>query len=40
LCIENVWNGLFYSPIELRDFVDSFDSEKLGVYLDVGNLIG
>jgi len=25
LCIENVWNGLFYSPIELRDFVDSFD---------------
>jgi hexulose-6-phosphate isomerase len=40
LCIENVWNGLFYSPIELRDFVDSFDSEKLGVYLDIGNLIG
>ena len=40
ICIENVWNGLFYSPIELRDFVDSFDSEKLGVYLDIGNLIG
>jgi len=40
LCIENVWNGLFYSPIELRDFVDSFNSEKLGVYLDIGNLIG
>ena len=40
LCIENVWNGLFYSPIELRDFVDSFDSKKLGVYLDIGNLLG
>ena len=40
LCMENVWNGFFYSPIELRDFVDSFDSEKLGVYLDIGNLIG
>ncbi len=40
ICIENVWNGLFYSPIEFRDFVDSFDSEKLGVYLDIGNLIG
>ena len=40
LCIENVWNGLFYSPIEFMDFVDSFDSEKLGVYLDIGNLIG
>ena len=40
LCMENVWNGFFYSPIELRDFVDSFSSNKLGVYLDVGNLIG
>ena len=40
LCIENVWNGLFYSPIEFMDFVDSFASEKLGVYLDIGNLIG
>ena len=40
LCMENVWNGFFYSPIELREFVDSFESNKLGVYLDVGNLIG
>ena len=40
LCMENVWNGFFYSPIELRDFVDSFKSDKLGVYLDIGNLIG
>jgi hexulose-6-phosphate isomerase len=40
LCLENVWNGFFYSPIELRDFIDSFDSNKLGVYLDIGNLIG
>ena len=40
LCMENVWNGLFYSPIELRNFVDSFNSNKLGVYLDIGNLIG
>jgi hexulose-6-phosphate isomerase len=31
LCMENVWNGFFYSPIELRDFVDSFESNKLGV---------
>ena len=40
LCMENVLNGFFYSPIELRDFVDSFDSSRLGVYLDIGNLIG
>lgn len=40
LCLENVWNGLFYSPLELIDFIDSFESSSLGVYLDVGNLLG
>ena len=40
LCIENVWNGLMYSPVELCDFVDSFASDRLGVYFDVGNLLG
>lgn len=40
LCVENVWNGLFYSPLELGDFVDSFKSERLGVYFDVGNVLG
>ncbi|BAM03069.1 sugar phosphate isomerase/epimerase family protein [Phycisphaera mikurensis] len=40
LCLENVWNGLFYSPLELAAFVDGFGSERLGVYLDVGNLPG
>lgn len=40
LCLENVWNGMFYSPIEFLEFVDSFGSERLGVYFDVGNLIG
>ncbi len=40
LCLENVWNGLFYSPLELRDFIDSFGSDRLGVYFDVGNVLG
>jgi len=40
LCLENVWNGLFYSPLELRDFIDSFNSKRLGVYFDVGNVLG
>lgn len=39
LCLENVWNGLLLSPIELSDFVDSFGSERLGVYFDVGNVL-
>ncbi|MFI4860943.1 MAG: sugar phosphate isomerase/epimerase family protein [Phycisphaerales bacterium JB063] len=40
LCLENVWNGLFYSPTEFAGFIDSFNSDRLGVYLDVGNLMG
>lgn len=40
VCIENVWNGLFYSPLEFSDFVDSIHSPRLGVYFDVGNVLG
>lgn len=40
LCIENVWNGLFYSPLELRDFIDSFKSPRVGSYFDAGNVLG
>ncbi len=40
LCLENVWNGMFYSPIELINFVDSFESDRLGIYFDVGNCLG
>ncbi len=39
LAIENVWNKLFLSPLELRDFVDSFSSPNVGIYLDVGNVL-
>ena len=37
--IENVWNRLLLSPLEMRDFIDSFSSEWVGAYLDVGNMI-
>jgi hexulose-6-phosphate isomerase len=40
LCLENVWNGLFYSPLELAAFVDGFGSERLGVYFDAANVLG
>ncbi len=40
VCVENVWNGLFYSPLEFIDFVDSFGSDRLGIYFDVGNVLG
>ena len=40
LALENVWNGLFYDAAAFCDFIDSFGSDRLGAYLDVGNLIG
>jgi len=40
LCVENVWNGMLYSPTEYRDFIDSFSSPWVGAYFDVGNCMG
>ncbi|MBI1337640.1 MAG: TIM barrel protein [Phycisphaera sp.] len=40
LCIENVWNGFLYSPVELAHFIDQFKSKHVGVYFDVGNGLG
>ena len=39
ICVENVWNKFHLSPIELRDYVDGFDSDGIKVYLDVGNML-
>ncbi len=39
LCVENVWNKLFQSPLELAQFVDQFKSKYVGVYFDVGNVL-
>ncbi|MCD6336510.1 MAG: sugar phosphate isomerase/epimerase [Candidatus Latescibacteria bacterium] len=39
VCVENVWNKFLLSPLEMRDFVDAVDSEYVGVYFDVGNVI-
>ncbi len=39
IAVENVWNKLFLSPLELRDFVDKIGSEYVGVYFDVGNAV-
>ena len=39
ICIENVWNKFLLSPMEMRDFIDSFDSGLVGSYFDVGNVL-
>jgi len=37
--VENVWNRYLLSPLEMRDFIDSFDSDMVGSYFDVGNVM-
>jgi L-ribulose-5-phosphate 3-epimerase len=39
IAVENVWNKFLYSPTEMRYFVDTFKSEFVGAYFDVGNVI-
>lgn len=39
LALENVWNQAFLSPLEFRDFVDGFESDYVGAYFDVGNIL-
>ena len=39
LGIENVWNKILLSPLEMRDFIDGFKSPWVGSYLDVGNML-
>lgn len=39
LCIENVWNKFLLSPLEMKSFIDSFVSERVGAYFDVGNVL-
>jgi L-ribulose-5-phosphate 3-epimerase len=37
LCIENSWNHFLMSPLELKDYVDSFDHPSVRIYFDIGN---
>ena len=39
LCIENVWNKFLLSPLEMREFIDKLDSDCVGAYFDVGNIL-
>ncbi|WP_059103010.1 sugar phosphate isomerase/epimerase family protein [Shouchella shacheensis] len=37
--IENVWNQFLLSPLEMVAFIDGCDSEFVGAYFDVGNVL-
>lgn len=39
LGIENVWSKFLLSPLEMKRFVEEFDSPQAGVYFDVGNIL-
>ncbi|MCX7599207.1 MAG: sugar phosphate isomerase/epimerase [Armatimonadetes bacterium] len=39
MLVENVWNKFLLSPLEFRDFVDSFESPFVQAYFDVGNIL-
>ena len=39
VAIENVWNRYLLSPLEMRDFIDSFQSPLVASYFDVGNVM-
>jgi hexulose-6-phosphate isomerase len=39
LGIENVWNKFLLSPLEMRDFIDSFNNPFSCAYFDVGNVL-
>jgi len=39
IAIENVWNNFLISPMEAARYIDEFESEMIGWYFDVGNII-
>ena len=39
ICIENVWNKFLLSPIEMKYYIDQFNSDFIGSYFDVGNVL-
>lgn len=37
--VENVWNKFLLSPLEMRRFIEEAESEWVGAYFDVGNIL-
>lgn len=39
IAIENVWNSFLLSPLETARYIDEFESEWIGAYFDIGNVV-
>jgi L-ribulose-5-phosphate 3-epimerase len=37
--VENVWNQFFTSPFDMVSFIDALDSDFIGAYFDIGNVV-
>lgn len=38
IALENVWNNMFLSPLDVIRFVDHFNTPLVGWYFDIGNI--
>ena len=39
LLVENVWNNFLLSPLEMARYIDELESDVVGVYFDIGNVV-
>ncbi len=39
ILFENVWNEFLVSPLEAARYIDEFESDVMGAYFDVGNVV-
>ncbi len=39
IAFENVWNNFLLSPMEAARYVDEFNSDRVGWYFDIGNIV-
>lgn len=39
ILLENVWNNFLLSPVEMARFIDELESDMVGCYFDVGNVV-
>lgn len=39
IAFENVWNNFLLSPIEAARYVDDYESDHVGWYFDIGNIV-
>jgi len=39
IAFENVWNHFLLSPMEFARYIDAFESDYVGAYLDLGNTL-